>query len=43
MEIKVPVLPESVADATIATWHVKAGEACDDVCAETAEASNEDV
>ncbi|MDT0594466.1 2-oxoglutarate dehydrogenase complex dihydrolipoyllysine-residue succinyltransferase [Glaciecola petra] len=25
-EIKVPVLPESVADATIATWHVKAGE-----------------
>lgn len=27
MEIKVPVLPESVADATIATWHVKAGEA----------------
>tara|TARA_B100001059_G_scaffold97528_1_gene96876 strand:- start:54850 stop:56100 length:1251 start_codon:yes stop_codon:yes gene_type:complete len=27
VEIKVPVLPESVADATIATWHVKAGEA----------------
>lgn len=27
MEIKVPVLPESVADATIATWHVKVGEA----------------
>ena len=27
MEIKVPVLPESVAAATIATWHVKAGEA----------------
>jgi 2-oxoglutarate dehydrogenase E2 component (dihydrolipoamide succinyltransferase) len=26
-EIKVPVLPESVADATIATWHVKVGEA----------------
>ncbi|ALS98303.1 2-oxoglutarate dehydrogenase complex dihydrolipoyllysine-residue succinyltransferase [Lacimicrobium alkaliphilum] len=26
MEIKVPVLPESVADATIATWHVEAGE-----------------
>jgi 2-oxoglutarate dehydrogenase E2 component (dihydrolipoamide succinyltransferase) len=25
-EIKVPVLPESVADATIATWHVKAGD-----------------
>jgi 2-oxoglutarate dehydrogenase E2 component (dihydrolipoamide succinyltransferase) len=31
VEIKVPVLPESVADATIATWHVKPGEAvsCD--------------
>ncbi|MGI5309701.1 2-oxoglutarate dehydrogenase complex dihydrolipoyllysine-residue succinyltransferase [Rheinheimera sp. WS51] len=27
MEIIVPVLPESVADATIATWHVKTGEA----------------
>jgi 2-oxoglutarate dehydrogenase E2 component (dihydrolipoamide succinyltransferase) len=27
VEIKVPVLPESVADATIATWHVKPGEA----------------
>ncbi|MEL7441954.1 MAG: biotin/lipoyl-containing protein, partial [Pseudomonadota bacterium] len=27
IEIKVPVLPESVADATIATWHVKAGDA----------------
>ncbi|AWB65331.1 dihydrolipoyllysine-residue succinyltransferase [Saccharobesus litoralis] len=26
VEIKVPVLPESVADATIATWHVQAGE-----------------
>ncbi|WP_088328338.1 2-oxoglutarate dehydrogenase complex dihydrolipoyllysine-residue succinyltransferase [Lacimicrobium sp. SS2-24] len=26
MEIKVPVLPESVADATIATWHVEPGE-----------------
>ncbi|MBF7072678.1 2-oxoglutarate dehydrogenase complex dihydrolipoyllysine-residue succinyltransferase [Glaciecola sp. MH2013] len=26
IEIKVPVLPESVADATVATWHVKAGE-----------------
>ena len=26
IEIKVPVLPESVADASIATWHVKAGE-----------------
>src|SRR5690554_5218792 len=27
LEVKVPQLPESVADATIATWHVKAGEA----------------
>tara|TARA_R110002110_G_scaffold415858_1_gene658566 strand:- start:23754 stop:24932 length:1179 start_codon:yes stop_codon:yes gene_type:complete len=27
IEIKVPVLPESVADATIATWYKKAGEA----------------
>lgn len=26
IEIKVPVLPESVADATIATWHKKAGD-----------------
>jgi 2-oxoglutarate dehydrogenase E2 component (dihydrolipoamide succinyltransferase) len=26
IEIKVPVLPESVADASIATWHVKIGE-----------------
>ncbi|MEG3767835.1 2-oxoglutarate dehydrogenase complex dihydrolipoyllysine-residue succinyltransferase, partial [Alteromonas sp. 14N.309.X.WAT.G.H12] len=26
-DIKVPVLPESVADATIATWHVGVGEA----------------
>lgn len=26
-EIKVPVLPESVADATIATWHKKVGDA----------------
>jgi 2-oxoglutarate dehydrogenase E2 component (dihydrolipoamide succinyltransferase) len=26
-EIKVPVLPESVADATVATWHVAEGEA----------------
>ncbi|MDF2178193.1 2-oxoglutarate dehydrogenase complex dihydrolipoyllysine-residue succinyltransferase [Aliiglaciecola sp. CAU 1673] len=26
VEIKVPVLPESVADATVATWHVKPGE-----------------
>ena len=28
IEIKVPVLPESVADATIATWHKQPGEAC---------------
>lgn len=27
VEIKVPVLPESVADATIASWHVQPGEA----------------
>jgi len=27
MEVKVPQLPESVADATIAAWHVKAGDA----------------
>src|SRR3990167_11041536 len=27
IEIKVPVLPESVADATIITWHKKAGDA----------------
>jgi 2-oxoglutarate dehydrogenase E2 component (dihydrolipoamide succinyltransferase) len=27
IELKVPVLPESVADATIATWHKKAGDA----------------
>ena len=26
IEIKVPVLPESVADATVATWHVKPGD-----------------
>ncbi len=26
VEVKVPVLPESVADATIATWHVQPGE-----------------
>src|SRR5210317_716238 len=25
-EVKVPVLPESVADATIATWHKKPGD-----------------
>ena len=27
MEIKTPVLPESVSDATIATWHKKEGDA----------------
>ncbi len=27
IDINVPVLPESVADATIATWHVEEGEA----------------
>lgn len=26
LEVKVPTLPESVSDATIATWHVKAGD-----------------
>lgn len=26
LEIKVPVLPESVADATVATWHKKPGD-----------------
>ena len=26
IEIKVPVLPESVVDATVATWHVQEGE-----------------
>src|SRR5215204_3153413 len=27
IEIKVPVLPESVADATVAKWHKKPGDA----------------
>src|SRR5690349_15468654 len=27
LELKVPVLPESVSDATIATWHKKPGDA----------------
>lgn len=27
VEVKVPVLPESVADATIAAWHKKPGDA----------------
>src|SRR5580698_10803653 len=27
IEVKVPVLPESVSDATIAAWHKKAGDA----------------
>lgn len=26
IEVKVPILPESVADATVATWHKKAGD-----------------
>ena len=26
IEVKVPALPESVADATIATWHKKEGD-----------------
>ncbi|MFA7542017.1 MAG: biotin/lipoyl-containing protein, partial [Lysobacterales bacterium] len=27
LEVKVPVLPESVSDATIAAWHKKPGDA----------------
>ncbi|MBT5217997.1 MAG: dihydrolipoamide succinyltransferase, partial [Woeseia sp.] len=27
IEIKVPTLPESVADATLVAWHKKVGEA----------------
>src|SRR6059058_6318800 len=27
IEVKVPVLPESVSDATIASWHKKPGDA----------------
>lgn len=27
IEVKVPLLPESVADATVSTWHKKAGDA----------------
>ncbi|HVB84693.1 MAG TPA: biotin/lipoyl-containing protein, partial [Rhodanobacteraceae bacterium] len=27
IEVKVPVLPESVSDATIAAWHKKPGDA----------------
>lgn len=27
VEVKVPILPESVADATVATWHKKVGDA----------------
>jgi len=27
IEVKVPVLPESVSDATIASWHKKVGDA----------------
>src|SRR5579872_7196089 len=26
IEVKVPMLPESIADATISTWHKKAGD-----------------
>lgn len=26
LEVKVPMLPESVADATVSTWHVKVGD-----------------
>ena len=27
IEVKVPVLPESIADATVATWHKQPGQA----------------
>ena len=27
IEVKVPALPESVADATLAKWHKQAGQA----------------
>ena len=27
IEIKVPILPESVADATVSTWHKQVGDA----------------
>ena len=27
IEVKVPVLPESVAEATLVNWHKKAGDA----------------
>ena len=26
IEVKVPLLPESVSDATVSTWHKKAGD-----------------
>ena len=26
IEVKVPMLPESIADATVSTWHKKAGD-----------------
>ncbi|HEU5280387.1 MAG TPA: biotin/lipoyl-containing protein, partial [Gammaproteobacteria bacterium] len=26
IEVKVPMLPESVSDATVSTWHKKAGD-----------------
>jgi len=27
IEVKVPILPESVADAIVATWHKQVGDA----------------
>jgi len=30
-EVKAPVLPESVADGTIATWHKKVGDRSSDL------------
>ena len=26
IEVKVPLLPESITDATVSTWHKKAGD-----------------
>ena len=32
IEVKVPVLPESITEATLVNWHRKAGEAVKLVC-----------
>ena len=36
IEVKVPVLPESISEATVAVWHKKPGDFCelDDVIVE---------